>query len=129
LQYLRLEDTMFLFKCYQYDTDRGIRVDCHHGLVKKKKKRGRLHNINDVFISSKYQTNVLYIYILFFRNDYNRVDWLSVVKFKSRSLVQVVENGNNEEIGGDDVFQMDDLVDSYLPPLDAKLKKSKFSCH
>jgi len=36
LQYLRLEDTMFLFKCYQYDTDRGIRIDCHHGLVKKK---------------------------------------------------------------------------------------------
>jgi hypothetical protein len=118
---------MFLFKCYQYDTDRGIRVDCHHGLVKKKK-RGRLHNINDVFISSKYQTNVLYIYILFFRNDYNRVDWLSVVKFKSRSLVQVVENANNEVIGGD-VFQMDDLVDPYRPPPYAKLKKSKFSCH
>jgi hypothetical protein len=29
---------MFLFKCYQYDTDRGIRVDSYYGLVKKKKK-------------------------------------------------------------------------------------------
>jgi len=44
------------------------------------------------------------------------------VKFKSRSLVQVVENANNEVIGGD-VFQMDDLVDPYRPPPYAKLKK------
>jgi hypothetical protein len=50
------------------------------------------------------------------------------VKFKSRSLVQVVENANNEVIGGY-VFQMDDLVDPYRPPPYAKLKKSKFSCH
>jgi hypothetical protein len=48
------------------------------------------------------------------------------VKFKSRSLVQVVENGNNEVIGRDDVFQMDQLVDPYRPPSYTKLKNPNF---
>ena len=43
----------FLFKCYQYDTtDRGIRVDPHHGLVEINSK-ARLRNINDVFVFAK----------------------------------------------------------------------------
>jgi hypothetical protein len=34
-QYHSEHNRVFLFKCYWYDTtDRGIRVDLHHGLVK-----------------------------------------------------------------------------------------------
>jgi hypothetical protein len=35
LQYHSLQNIVFLFKCYWYETtDRGIRVDPHYGLVK-----------------------------------------------------------------------------------------------
>jgi len=116
---------MFLFKCYQYDTDRGIRVDSYHGLVKKKREVDFTTSIMFLFLQNNIK-QMYYIYTLFFRNDYNGVDWLSVVKFKSRSLVQVVENGNNEVIGRDDVFQMDELVDPYRPPPYTKLKNPNF---
>jgi len=44
----------FLFKCYWYDTtDRGIRVDPHHGLVEINSK-ARHCNINDVFVFTKH---------------------------------------------------------------------------
>ena len=50
MQYHSEHNRVFLFKCYLYDTtDRGIRVDSHHGLVKINSK-ARLHNINNVFI-------------------------------------------------------------------------------
>jgi hypothetical protein len=39
-----------------------------------------------------------YVYTLSFRKDHNRVDWLSVMKNKSKSCVQVVKDGNNEVI-------------------------------
>jgi len=51
----------FLFKCYWYDTYREIRIDLHHGLVEINK-RGRLSNINDVFVFSKQYQQVHYTY-------------------------------------------------------------------
>ena len=39
-----------------------------------------------------------------FRNDCSRVDWLSIVKTKYRGRVEVVQDGNDELIMGDDVF-------------------------
>jgi len=53
LQYHSEQNRIFLFKCYWYDTtDRGIRVDLHHGLVKINSK-ARLRNNNDVFVFVK----------------------------------------------------------------------------
>jgi hypothetical protein len=52
------------------------------------------------------------------------------MKIKLRSHIQVVEYGNDEVIEGDNVFQMDELVDPYQITLYTKLKKkSKFMCH
>jgi len=56
---------------------------------------------------------VYYTYTLSFRKDHNIFDWLFVVKTKSRSCVQIVEDGNGKVIGWDDVFYMDELVDPY----------------
>ena len=53
LQYHSEQNKVFLFKCYWYDTtDRGIRVDTHHGLVEINSK-ARLRNRNDVFVFAK----------------------------------------------------------------------------
>jgi hypothetical protein len=53
LQYHSEHNRVFLFKCYWYDiTDRGIRVDSHHGLVKINSK-ARLRNVNDIFVFTK----------------------------------------------------------------------------
>jgi hypothetical protein len=38
LQYHRAQNIIFLFKCYWYYTDRGIRVDHYHGLVEINKR-------------------------------------------------------------------------------------------
>ena len=55
LQYHSEQNTVFLFKCYWYDTtNRGIRVDTHHSLVEINSK-ARLRNINDVFV---FESNV-----------------------------------------------------------------------
>ena len=35
------------------------------------------------------------------------------MKTKPRSHVQVVQNGNSKVIAGDDVYQIDELVDAY----------------
>ena len=113
LQYHSKHNRVFLSKCYWYDTsDRKIRVDPHHGLVKINKK-ARLHNVDDVFIFAKICQQVYYIYTLFFRNDHSRVDWLSTVKMKPRGCVQVVQDSNDKVIAGDDVFRLDELVDVY----------------
>jgi len=61
-----------------------------------------------------------------FRNDHNIVDWLSIVKTKSKSRVQVVEDDKDEVIGGDDVFQMDKLVDPYQVALFTELENPYF---
>ena len=67
------QNTIFLVKCYWYDTDREIKVDLHSGLVKIDK-RGRVININDVFVFSKQYQQMYYIYTLSFRKDHNTVD-------------------------------------------------------
>ena len=54
-----------------------------------------------------------YKYTHHFRKDYKRVDWLSIMKTKPRSHVQVVKDDNNEVIEGECVFQLDALVDPY----------------
>jgi hypothetical protein len=53
LQYHSKQNIVFLFKCYWYDiTDREIRVDPHHGLIKINSKV-RLHNVNNIFVFTK----------------------------------------------------------------------------
>jgi hypothetical protein len=61
LQYHRVQNTICLFKGYLYDTGKGIRVDHHHRLVKINK-RGRLSNINDVFVCQTMSTSVIHIH-------------------------------------------------------------------
>jgi TRAP-type mannitol/chloroaromatic compound transport system permease small subunit len=65
---------MFLFKCYQYDTDRGIRVDSYYGLVKKKKREVDFTTSMMFLFLQNNIKQIYYIYTLFFRNDYNGVD-------------------------------------------------------
>jgi hypothetical protein len=50
------------------------------------------------------------------------------MKIKLRSHIQVVEYGNDEVIEGDNVFQMDELVDPYQITLYTKLKKNQNLC-
>ena len=70
-------------------------VDHHYGLVEISK-RDRLSNINDVFIFAKQCQKVYYSYTHSFKNNYNRVYWLFVVKIRPRSHVQVVKYSNDE---------------------------------
>ena len=113
LQYHSEQNKVFLFKCYWYDTtDRGIRVDPYHGLVKNNSK-ARLHNINDVFLFAKQYQQVYYICTPSFIKDCSRVDWLSVLKTRPRSFVEIVQDENDESNAGDDVFQVSKLIDPY----------------
>ena len=43
----------------------------------------------------------------------SRVGWLSIVKTKPRSRVEVIHDGNDELTVGDDVFWLGELVNSY----------------
>jgi len=45
-------------------------------------------------------------YTLFFRKDRSRVYWLSVVKTKLRSHIEVIKDGNDELTVRGDVFQL-----------------------
>jgi hypothetical protein len=82
LQYHSEHNNVFLFKCYWYaTTNRGIRVDPHHGLVKNNSKT-RLHNVNDFFVFVKQCQQVYYTYTSSFRKDCSRVDWLFILKTK-----------------------------------------------
>lgn len=113
LQYHSEQNKVFLFKCYQYDTtDKGIRVDPHHGLVEINSK-GRLRNINDVFVFAKQCQQVYYTYTPSFRKDRSRVDWLSVLKTKPRGRVEVVQDENEDTSVRDEVFQVCELVEPY----------------
>jgi len=103
LQYDKEHNKVFLFKCYWYDTtDREIRVDPHHGLVKINL-NARFRNVNDVFVFAKQCQQVYYTHTSFFRNDHSRVDWLFVLKTKPRGCVKVVQDGNDESTMKDDV--------------------------
>jgi hypothetical protein len=87
LQYYSEQNIVFLFKCYWYDTtDRWIKVDPHHGLVKVNTKT-KLHNVKDVLVFTKQCQQIYYIYNTFFRNDCSRVYWLSIMKTKPRGHV------------------------------------------
>jgi len=65
-----------------------------------------------IFFSSS-NANKFITHTIFLRKDCSRVDWLSVVKTKTKGHVQVVQEGNNELTIWDDVFQLDELVDPY----------------
>ena len=84
MQYHSEKNRLFLFKCYWYDiTDIGIKVDHLYGLVKINSKV-RPHNVNDVFGFAKQCQQIYYTYTPSFRKDRSRVDWLSVLRTKSR---------------------------------------------
>ena len=89
-------------------------------------KKDRLSNINDVFVFSKQCKQVYYTYIPSFRKDHNRVYWLSVVKTKPRSCVQVVKYGNDEVTTREYAFQMDELNDLYTVALFIELEENLF---
>ena len=113
MQYHSEHNKVFLFKCYWYDTtDRGIKLDPHHGLIEINSK-AKLCNVNDVFIFTKQCQQVYYTYTFFFRNDRSRVDWLSVLKNKPRGRVEVVQDENDDSTMRDDVFQVSELVEPY----------------
>jgi len=109
-------------KFYLYDTNRGIKVDHLHGLVEINEKVRLTTSLMFLFFAKQCQ-QVYYIYTHSFRKDHNIVDWLSIVKTKPKSHVQVVED---EVIGGDDVFQMDELVDAYRVALFAEIENLDF---
>jgi len=67
---------------------------------------------------------VYYIYTSSFRKDRLGVDWLSVVKTKSRNHVQDVQDGNDEVTMGNDIFQLDELVNAYRVTLYTDLEKN-----
>jgi hypothetical protein len=54
-----------------------------------------------------------YAYTPFFRKDRSRVDWLSVLKTKPRSRVEVVQDENEDTSVIDEVFQASELVEPY----------------
>jgi hypothetical protein len=113
LQYHSEQNTVFLFKCYWYDTtDREIRVDPHYGLVEINSK-ARLRNINDVLVFAKQCQQVYYTYTSSFRKDRSRVDWLSVLKTKPRGRVEVVQDENEDTSVIHEVFQASELVEPY----------------
>jgi len=98
---------VFLFKCYWYDTtDREIRVDPHYGLVK-------INSKNDVFVFAKQCQQVYYTYTPSFRKDRSRVNWLSILKTKTRGRVEVVQDENKDISMQDEVFQINELVEPY----------------
>jgi hypothetical protein len=75
--------------------------------------KARLHNVNDVFVFAKQCQQVYYTYTRSFRKDRSRVDWLSVLKTKPRGRVEVVQDENNDSNMGDDVIQVNELVEPY----------------
>jgi hypothetical protein len=110
---LNKQNSVFLFKCYWYDTtDRGIRVDPYYGLVEINSKV-RLRNVNDVFVFAKQCQQVYYTYTPFFRKNRSRVEWLSILKTKSRGRVKVVQDENEDTSVRDEVFQVSELVEPY----------------
>jgi len=89
LQYHSEQNTVFLFKCYWYDTtNKKIKLNLHHGLVEINTK-ARLRSVKDIFVFAKQCQQVYYTFTSF-KNDCSRVDWLSVVKIKPKNHVQVV---------------------------------------
>jgi hypothetical protein len=104
---------IFVFKCYWYDTtNREIKVDPNHGLVKINSKV-RLHNVNNIFVFAKQCQQVYYTYTPSFRKNCSRVDWLSVLKTEPKGRVEVIQDKNDDSNMGDDIFQVSELVELY----------------
>jgi hypothetical protein len=75
--------------------------------------KARLCNVKDVFVFSKHCQQVYCTYISSYRNDRSRVDWLSILKTKSKGRVEVVQDENDYSNIRDDVFQVNELVEPY----------------
>jgi hypothetical protein len=124
LQYHSKLNKIFLFKCYWYDiTNRGIKVNLHHGLVEINIK-ATLCNVDDFFIFFMQCTQDYYIYTPSFRKNYFRIDWLFIVKTKPKGRFQVIKDDNDEVTAGDDVFQINKLVDIYRVALSTNLQEN-----
>jgi hypothetical protein len=52
LQYHSSQDTLVLFKCYWYDTNREIKVDLHHDMVKINKEVDFATSMMFLFLSN-----------------------------------------------------------------------------
>jgi len=119
-------DIVFLFKCYWYDTtDRVIRVDPHYGLVEINSK-ARLRNINNVFVFAKQCQQVYYTYTPSFRKDRSRVEWISILKMKPKGRIKVVQDENEDTSVGDEVFQVNELVEPYQVAPSIDLEENSF---
>ena len=106
MEYHSEHNRVFLFKCYWYDTtNSGIIVDPHYGLIKINSK-GKLRNLNYVFVFAKQCQQVYCTYTPSFRTDQSKVDWLLILKTKPRGHVEVVYDENKDTSVGDDVFQV-----------------------
>jgi hypothetical protein len=71
---------------------------------------------------------VYYTYTPSFGNDYNRVDSFFIMKTKLSSCVEVevIEDDNNEVSKWDDVFQIDEIVDSHWVTPSTELENINF---
>jgi len=110
-----------VIKLQYHRTDKEIRVNPHHSLVEINT-RARFCNVGDVFIFAKQCKWVYYTYNFFFRKDHSIVDWLSVMKTKPTVRVQVFQDGNNKVNTGDDIFQLDELIDPHRVTMSTILK-------
>jgi len=55
----------------------------------------------------------LFTYTPFFRKDWSRVDWLSILKTKPRGRVELVQDENEDISVQDEVFQVSESVEPY----------------
>ena len=123
LQYHNEKNIVSLFEWYWHDTtNREIKVDHYHGLVKTNTKN-KFCNIEYVFVFAKQCQQVYYTYNHSLIKDCSRFNWLSIAKIKPWGHVQVVENGIDEVTAWDDVFQLDELVNPYQVVLSTDLEK------
>ena len=66
-------------------------------------------------------TIILHIYL--FRNDYNKINWFFVMKIIPKNYFQLVHNNNDEIIEEENIFQLDEIVNSYQVILFIELKE------
>jgi len=69
-------------------------------------------------------TQDYYIYTPSFRKNYFRIDWLFIVKTKPKGRFQVIKDDNDRVTAGDDVFQINKLVDIYRVALSTNLQEN-----
>ena len=69
-------------------------------------------------------TQDYYIYTPSFRKNYFRIDQLFIVKTKPKGRFQVIKDDNDRVTAGDDVFQINKLVDIYRVALSTNLQEN-----